>query len=237
MGLRLIGVLFWIVAVLASAASPSRATPLSSPDCDEARGWNLTANLRDARGGATLWFQDPAVAALTIEDGQGWSGTQAYYFELSWVAVTGTLRFGVDLSRNRVLEATEVLSRTFDSYMYRSFLRAGIELDGRDARVTDLTVNGTAIGTLAVGDRDEIERDILRTNQAMREILITGTLVVTGDRHGGDWPEMSLRLGDDAAFHLQVSSALDVREPTTIATLGLGLAGWTLMRRRRRAVA
>lgn len=230
----------WVVLVCAVAmglampgSSPVHATVWSSPDCDDARGWDLVVRVRDTRGGVALSFQDPSVASTTLADPRDWRGEQAHYFELSYVATTGTLRFGLDVSRNRVLEATEVLTHTFNSYLYRSFLRAGISVGGDGGRVTDLTVNGTSIGTLTYDDHETSEREILRTNRALRDILITGNLVVAAGKHGAEWPEMRLSLGDDAAYFLQVPGGISIREPATAAMLGTGLAAWMMARRRR----
>ncbi len=224
-----------VIGLAVSCPTPARATVLPSPDCDEARGWDLIARARDTRGGVTLSIQDAGEVSTTIPDSFGWRGEHSHYFELSYSAVTGTLRFGLDVSRNRVLETTEVLSRTFDSYLYRSFLRAGISVSGAGGSITDLTVNGTSLGSLSFSDHAGIERDILRTNQALRDILITGTLVFGGVRGEGDWPDLRLRLGDDVAYTLQVPGGLSIGEPTAAAVFGMGLAGWLLARRRGRA--
>lgn len=218
--------------VIGTAMScPAWATVIASPNGNEARRWNLITGAREISGGVAASIRDARVVSTNPADRDALHNEHSHYFELSYSAMTGTLRLGVDVSRNGVFETTEVLSRTFDSYVYRSFLRARIGVSGVGIGITDLTVNGVSLGSLPFTNQTWTGREILRTNQALSEILITGNLVF-GDGHRLDqWPTLWLRLRDDVAY-TQQDGGLSIREPTGAAVLGIGLAGWLLARRR-----
>lgn len=229
------GLAMALTAGLVGAVSPAAATPVTV--ADPGLGWDISARARNGRNGFELSFQDPNVANRNYPGAPAWSFGNQHHFELGYNGTTGALSFSMDFNRDGSFQPLESLTYTFADRAGFGFRYVDLFLQGNatgNAKVDNMTINGTGFGTFGFTSNSVVEQVFTDTAGHFRDILITGDLTFSANGGTDERPRIWIRLGD-AVSNLAIPEQLaDVPEPATLAVLGFGLAGLIAVRRRGR---